>query len=52
MAEKISYVVHKDVFWPTVVALALLALFLAIAVWASIYGEGGTVEMPSYPIVP
>ena len=36
-----GHVVHDERFWPMVVAAILLAAFIAIAIWAQIYGEPG-----------
>lgn len=52
LALQMSHLVHDERFWPIVVAIALMAAFIAIAVWAGLTGESTGEEMPTRPFRP
>ena len=45
-------VTHDERFWPIIVALAVMGLFVGIIIWAIIYGESNpNIEpMPTFPL--
>ncbi len=49
-----GHMVHDERFWPMVVAAILLAAFIAIAIWAQMYGETGQAISPTrmFPYYP
>ena len=51
MAVRLEHLVHDQSFWATVVALALIAIFVAVAVWATLNGQQSprAIPTPYYP---
>ncbi|MCK4886253.1 MAG: hypothetical protein KAS96_02635 [Planctomycetes bacterium] len=51
MAVKLEHLVHDESFWATAVALALIAIFIAVAVWATLTSQQSPRIMPTpyYP---
>ena len=51
MPLKLEHLVHDESFWATAAALALIAMFIAIAVWATVTGRQSPMSIPSpyYP---
>ena len=41
-------VAHNEAFWAWITILALAGTLVALGMWASMTGSGGSVEMPSY----
>lgn len=52
MSLKFGRIVHDERFWPIVVAIGLIAVFIALVIWAGLYGRTGPGEIPMYPFSP
>lgn len=52
MALRISHMTHDERFWPIMVAIALMAAFIAIAIWAGMTGGAPGEELPTRPFRP
>ena len=51
IAIRFEHLVHDESFWATVVALALITIFIVVAVWATLNGQQSprTIPAPYYP---
>jgi len=51
MPLKLGHLFHDESFWATSAALALILLFIAIAIWATVTGKQSPTHMPTpyYP---
>jgi len=51
MAVRMEHLAHDESFWATVVALTLIAIFIGVAVWATLTGQQSPrmVPTPYYP---
>jgi len=51
MAVRLGHLVHDESFWATAVALALIAIFIAVAVWATLTSQQSPrlTPTPYYP---
>jgi len=49
---RITHMIHSDNFWAAVIAIALVAGFLVLAIWASVFSEAPPGSKPLLPIVP
>ena len=52
LALRMSHIVHDERFWPIMVAIALMATFIAIAIWAGMTGGSAGEEVPTRPFRP
>lgn len=48
----LNHVVHDERFWPMVVGVVLIAAFIALVIWAGMYGEASPEDLPTYPYAP
>lgn len=51
-AVRMEHIIHDERFWPIVVTLALLALLVAVAIWAGASGEQELQITPDRPFFP
>jgi len=48
----ISRIVHDERFWPAVVAIVLLGIFIGLVIWAGFYGQANPELLKTSPFVP
>ena len=52
LAVKMDHLFHDERFWALVVAIALIAAFIGLVIWAGLHGEPGETDLQSYPFSP
>ena len=52
LAIKVEHMVNDERFWPSVLAVVLVGLFVGLLIWAGLYGEASPNQLPAYPFSP
>ena len=52
LASRVAYIVHDEHFWPGLLMIVLLGLFVGLLIWAGLYGEASPDKSLVYPFAP